>query len=266
MTDAPSDLTNGPSDLTDAIFGPIDQRIFGHMKPFQFKQFSIHQDRCAMKVGTDGVLLGAWASLNHQPASILDIGAGTGLIALQLAQRSLAETIDAIELDDDAYEQCVANFEASPWGDRLFCYHAGFDEFVDEMDEPYDLIVSNPPFYSEDVASGDKARDKARQNNSLPFGELVQGSAQLLTEKGIFAVIIPFKEEQRFSALAEKVGLFPIRITRVKGNPETDFKRSLMEFSFKNSEPQIDSLIIENDRHQYTEAYIKLTQAFYLKM
>ena len=113
------------------------------MKPFKFKEFSIHQDQCAMKVGTDGVLLGAWASLDKQPESILDIGAGTGLIALQLAQRSSAETIDAIELDNDAYEQCVANFEASPWGDRLFCYHAGFDEFVDEMDDSYDLIVSN---------------------------------------------------------------------------------------------------------------------------
>ena len=138
-------------------------------KPFQFKQFTVHQDRCAMKVGTDGVLLGAWTSLEHQPDSILDIGAGTGLIALQMAQRSPAELIDAIELDEAAYEQCVANFEASAWSDRLFCYHAGLDEFVDEIDDQYDLIVSNPPFYSENVSSGDASRDQARQNNSLPF-------------------------------------------------------------------------------------------------
>lgn len=219
-----------------------------------------------MKVGTDGVLLGAWASLDHQPDGILDIGAGTGLIALQLAQRSYAETIDAIELDDDAYEQCVANFEASRWADRLFCYHAGFDEFVDEMEDKYDLIVSNPPFYAEDVASGNTARDQARQSNSLPFGELIQGVAQLLTDKGIFSVIVPFKEEQGFVQLAQNVGLYPNRITRVKGNPETDFKRSLMEFSFQQNEPHMDTLIIEKERHQYTEAYIKLTQAFYLKM
>ncbi|MHA7865234.1 tRNA1(Val) (adenine(37)-N6)-methyltransferase [Flagellimonas marinaquae] len=236
------------------------------MKSFQFKQFSIQQDQCAMKVGTDGVLLGAWASLDHQPDSILDIGAGTGLIALQLAQRSSAEAIDAIELDDAAYEQCVANFEASPWADRLFCYHAGFDEFVDEMEDKYDLIVSNPPFYAEDVASGNTARDQARQSNSLPFGELIQGVAQFLTDKGIFSVIVPFKEEQGFVQLAQNVGLYPNRITRVKGNPETDFKRSLMEFSFQQNEPQMDTLIIEKERHQYTEAYIKLTQAFYLKM
>ena len=219
-----------------------------------------------MKVGTDGVLLGAWASLANQPESILDIGAGTGLIALQLAQRSSAETIDAIELDDAAYEQCVANFEASPWGDRLFCYHAGFDEFVGEMDDKYDLIVSNPPFYAEDVTSGDTSRDTARQNSSLPFDELLQGVPQFLTEKGTFAVIVPFKEEESFVELAKRVGLFPNRITRVKGNPDSDFKRSLMEFSFFDDQTNIDTLTIEKERHQYTEAYIKLTQAFYLKM
>lgn len=236
------------------------------MKPFVFKQFTIHQDQCAMKVGTDGVLLGAWTSLERRPNSILDIGAGTGLIALQLAQRSSAETIDAIELDDDAYEQCVANFEASPWADRLFCYHAGFDEFVDEMDETYDLIVSNPPFYSEDVTSGSESRDKARQSGSLPFEELVEGAAKLLNEDGIFTVIVPFKEESDFINLAKKEGLFPNRITRVKGNPNTNFKRSLMEFSFHAVEQDIDNLVIEEGRHQYTKEYIELTQAFYLKM
>ncbi len=219
-----------------------------------------------MKVGTDGVLLGAWTSLDKQPESILDIGAGTGLIALQLAQRSSAETIDAIELDDNAYEQCVANFEASPWADRLFCYHAGFDEFVDEMDDKYDLIVSNPPFYAEDVASADPSRDKARQNSSLPFHELVHGVSKFLTEDGIFAVIIPFKEEDTFVKFAQNVELYPNRITRVKGNPDTDFKRSLIELNFTQQEPTIDVLVIEKGRHQYTKEYIKLTQAFYLKM
>ena len=236
------------------------------MKPFKFKEFTIHQDQCAMKVGTDGVLLGAWASLDKQPESILDIGAGTGLIALQLAQRSSAEIIDAIELDDAAYEQCVANFEASSWADRLFCYHAGFDEFVDEIEDRYDLIVSNPPFYAEDVASSNQSRDKARQNSSLPFEELVQGASHFLNEDGIFAVIIPFKEEQNFTELAKNVGLFLNRITRVKGNPGTDFKRSLMEFTFHQNEPIIDALVIEEERHQYTKEYIDLTQAFYLKM
>ncbi len=124
------------------------------MKPFKFKQFTVEQDRCAMKIGTDGVLLGAWVSVNKNPFSILDIGAGTGIIALQLAQRCNAEMVDAIEIDENAYEQCVDNFENSPWGDSLFCYHASLEEFVDEIEDKYDLIISNPPFYSPPLRLG----------------------------------------------------------------------------------------------------------------
>ncbi|MCL4164395.1 UNVERIFIED_CONTAM: hypothetical protein GTU68_014527, partial [Idotea baltica] len=115
-----------------------------------------------MKVGTDGVLLGAWTNISKTPKSILDIGAGTGLLSLMLAQRSLAENIEALEIEEAAYEQCVENFEASVWADRLFCYHAGLDEFVDEIEDPYDLIISNPPFYAENVTSGNESRDTAR--------------------------------------------------------------------------------------------------------
>ncbi|KQC30212.1 tRNA1(Val) (adenine(37)-N6)-methyltransferase [Flagellimonas eckloniae] len=236
------------------------------MKPFQFKEFTISQDRCAMQIGTDGVLLGAWTSLVSEPDSILDIGSGTGIIALQLAQRSNAEVIDAIELDENAYEQCVENFEATPWADRLFCYHAGLDEFTDEIEDTYDLIVSNPPFYAEKVTSGDSSRDKARQTSSLPFHELLEGVSKLLSETGIFSVILPFKEESNFVALAQKQGLFPNRITRVKGNPSTEVKRSLLEFSFSSEHVKTNELIIELERHQYTDEYINLTKAFYLKM
>ena len=219
-----------------------------------------------MKIGTDGVLLGAWTSLENNPHSILDIGAGTGLIALMLAQRSGAETIDAIEIDEDAYEQSVENFEASPWGDRLFSYHAGLDEFVDEIEDQYDLIVSNPPFYSEAVSSGNVSRDMARQNQSLPFDELLSAVSKLLSPTGIFATIIPFKEEKSFIKLAALMGLYPERITHLKGNPSSDIKRSLIEFSFVQKEILEDSLIIEFERHQYTDAYIELTRDFYLKM
>ncbi len=117
-------------------------------KPFHFKQFTIQQDKTAMKVGTDGVLLGAWVKIETEVCSILDVGSGTGLIALMLAQRSNAEVIDAVELNADAYIQTVENFEASDWGDRLFCYHASLQEFADEIDDKYDLIISNPPFYT----------------------------------------------------------------------------------------------------------------------
>lgn len=219
-----------------------------------------------MKVGTDGVLLGAWASLAHHPLSILDIGAGTGIIALQMAQRSSAEIIDAIEVDEDAFEQCVANFEASPWADRLFCYHAGLDEFMEEIDEVYDLIVSNPPFYSEEVSSGDVSRDNARQNQALPFDELLKAVSVLLSEGGSFATIIPFKEEADFMELAKINGLFARRATYVKGNPNSKTKRVLLEFSFEEVFPKNEELIIEKERHEYTEEYIALTKDFYLKM
>lgn len=235
-------------------------------KPFHFKQFTIHQDRCAMKVGTDGVLLGAWTSLDNHPNAILDIGTGTGLIALQMGQRSQAETIDAVELDSDAFEQSVENFEASPWADRLFCYHASFQEFHEEIDEQYDLIITNPPFYMEGVSSGNRSRDISRQSRSLPFEELLKGISKLLSPAGSFATIIPYIARQNFVSLAKAKGLFVNRATHLRGNANTDFKRSLLQFSRKEIPPQIDTLAIETNRHQYTTAYIELTKDFYFKM
>ena len=234
---------------------------------FKFKQFTINQDRCAMKVGTDGVLLGAWVPIDNRPFSVLDIGAGTGLIALMLAQRSSAEQIDALEIDEEAYEQAVDNFENSPWGDRLFCYHAGLDEFMEEPEDEYDLIVSNPPFYSEDYKSNDEQRDLARFQDALPFEDLVEAADLLLSENGVFAVIIPFSEEERFVALAKEFELYPIKITRVKGTPTAIIKRSLLAFSRnEGAKVIVDELIIEVARHDYTEDYVKLTKEFYLKM
>ncbi|MCF6348724.1 MAG: methyltransferase [Flavobacteriaceae bacterium] len=244
-------------------------------KPFSFKQFTIHQDKCAMKVGTDGVLLGAWTSIKNNPNSILDIGTGTGLIALQLAQQSDALTIDAIEIDDNAFEQAIENFENSNWGDRLFCYHASLQEFTQEIDEQYDLIVSNPPFYTPTLSSTSlpkgekaisKARKKARFYDSLPFESLIYSVSKLLSKNGIFSVIIPFKEEEKFITVAKKYLLFPNRICRVKGNLHSEIKRSLLEFSFRKNEIKIENLIIEIERHHYTKEYIALVKGFYLKM
>ncbi|MGB5387541.1 MAG: methyltransferase [Eudoraea sp.] len=235
-------------------------------KPFKFKQFTIYQDRCAMKIGTDGVLLGAWTNISNSPESVLDIGAGTGIIGLMLAQRCYANTIDAIEIDEEAFEQCVENFEASPWSDRLFCYHASLDEFLDEIDDKYDLIISNPPFYSEQVTSGNIARDQARQNSSLPFNLLLKGVSELLSKNGSFAIVVPFKEEKSLLQQALKFELYPVRLLRVKGHPDSEVKRSLIEFHFKKTEVLTNELIIEKSRHEFTEDYINLTKDFYLKM
>ncbi|QKJ61682.1 tRNA1(Val) (adenine(37)-N6)-methyltransferase [Flavobacterium sp. M31R6] len=237
------------------------------MSKFQFKQFSLQQDRCAMKIGTDSVLLGAWTPIENNPFSILDIGTGTGIIALMLAQRSYAEQIDALEIDENAYEQAVDNFENSPWGDRLFCFHAGVDEFVEEPEDEYDLIVSNPPFYTEDYKTENPQRDLARFSDALPFEDLIEAAALLLSENGIFSVIIPFKEEENFIAIAKEYELHPIKITRVRGNLTSDIKRSLLAFSRNESDTILtDELIIETGRHIYTPEYIELTKDFYLKM
>ncbi|WP_299243301.1 methyltransferase [uncultured Aquimarina sp.] len=235
-------------------------------KPFQFKQFTIHQDRCAMKIGTDGVLLGSWVPVSDDVNSILDIGTGTGVIALMMAQRSYVETIDAIEIDDDAYEQAVENFESSDWGDRLFCYHASFQEFFQEIDDEYDLLISNPPFYTDDYKTTDKSRDAARFEDALPFEHLFVGVSHLLSEKGKFGVILPYKEEKNVIDIAKQVGLHPQKITRVKGTPSSVVKRSMMLFGFDQFDFEPEELIIEKARHQYTKEYIELTKQFYLKM
>lgn len=238
------------------------------MKPFRFKQFSVQQDKCAMKIGTDGVLLGAWAHPKNA-FSILDIGSGTGIISLQMAQKSYAEVIDAIELDANAFEQTVENFEQSDWGDRLFCYHASLQEFSKEMqDEEYDFIISNPPFYNSTFKSEEVSEERAlaRHTESLSFDVLLNATANLLSKLGECAFIIPYEREEEFLALAHKVNLFPNRITRVKGSQEASIKRSLLQLSFKSTTPKISELIIEIERHIYTPAYIDIVKDFYLKM
>lgn len=222
-----------------------------------------------MKVGTDAVLLGAWVSDFNFSETILDVGAGSGVISLMMAQRFDAMTIDAVEIDEQAYEQCVENFENSDWGDRLFCYNASFEEFANELEEEeeqYDLIISNPPFYNDTFETEDASRNKARFTSSLSFNNLISGVAKLLSEKGFFSVIIPYKEEKSFIAVAAEKQLHLVKVCRVRGNVTSEIKRSLMTFSFEREELEEEELIIEIERHRYTEEYINLTKNFYIKM
>ena len=235
-------------------------------KHFQFKQFIIQQNKTAMKVGTDGVLLGSWAKISVKAERILDIGTGTGLISLMMAQRSSAKVIDAVELNTAAYQQAVENFKASNWSERLFCYHSSFQQFSNEIKGNYDLIISNPPFYISTQKTVLEDRAMARHSNHLPFSELLLGVAKLLNKKGSCAFIIPFSEQGNFIVLAEKKGLFPFQITHVKGNNESPIKRSLLQFSFGKNEILKKELAIEHSRHTYTKHYIELVKDFYLKM
>lgn len=219
-----------------------------------------------MKVGTDGVLLGAWTQISETVGSILDIGTGTGLIALQLAQRCDSEIIDALEIEPSAFEQAVENFESSPWSDRLFCYHASLQEFRVEIDDKYDLIVCNPPFYNNSFRAQGEQRNLARQAEMLDFEELLLGVASLLTQHGTCAFIIPFDQEQIFTELGLQHGLHAFRITRVKGSPERPVKRSLIQMQRHKADIDISNLTIETSRHNYTQDYIDLVKDFYLKM
>ncbi|QMU66729.1 MAG: methyltransferase [Flavobacteriaceae bacterium] len=220
-----------------------------------------------MKVGTDGVLLGAWCSIDHSPKTILDIGSGTGVITLMLAQRCSNAIVNAVEIDKKAYQQSVENFKRSNWSHRLFCYHSAFQDFTQKMvKEAYDLIISNPPFYSDAYETKDTARNKARFTSSLSFRELITRATNLLSATGKFAVILPYKEEQRFIASALENKLFPNKVCSVKGTPYSRTKRSLLEFSFGKKEIIEEQLIIETARHQYTQKYMELTKGFYLKL
>ncbi|AOW20526.1 tRNA1(Val) (adenine(37)-N6)-methyltransferase [Urechidicola croceus] len=236
-------------------------------KEFKFKQFTVSQDKCAMKIGTDGVLLGAWVQLNN-PFSILDIGTGTGVISLQLAQRSNAEVIDALEIESNAFEQAVENFERSDWGDRLFCYHASLQEFVEEIDDDYDLIIANPPFYTSTFKVNDiqKNRAIARHSEYLTYELLLNSTSKLLSSTGSCAFIIPFDEEDNFLKIASENKLYPNRITRVKGTSQSPIKRSLIQLSFETKNKEYSELIIEIERHLYTPEYLDLVKDFYLKM
>ncbi len=231
------------------------------MSVFRFKKFNITQAKSAMKVGTDGVLLGSWVYSN-QSNNILDVGCGTGLISLMLAQRNLKSTITGIEIDKTASKEAQFNINNSPWRQRICIINTSLQEFKTKI--KYDLIVSNPPFFP-----SNKSKDRrtiARHTNSLSFKELIQNSVELLAETGILAVIIPKDYEVDFCEIAKSCKLFCLRICYVKGNEKSEVKRVLIEFTFGMHKIQEEHLIIERSRHEYTDAYINLCQDFYLNM
>ena len=231
-------------------------------KPFKFKQFSIFQDKTAMKVGTDGVLLGAWADCLGK--DILDIGTGTGLISMMLAQRFPQSQIDAIEIDENAYYQAKENFENAPFHNRLSIYFTSLQAY--ETDKKYDLIVSNPPFFTVNDLNEFDARKQARQEETLTFSDLLKKTALLLNKDGLASFIIPYDRMLEFCEIAAENALKVSKTTQIKGNETSPVKRVLLEFSFQEKERKENLLTIEVERHRYTEDYINLTKDFYLKM
>lgn len=231
---------------------------------FQFKQFTIEQDKCAMKVGTDAVLLGAWTDCK-KAERILDIGAGSAVISLMLAQRSEA-SIDAIEIDKASCEQAEENVSNSKWSDRINVIHSSLQNYLLSNPEKYDLIVSNPPYFVASSKAPDQKRSTARHTDTLPFSDLLHGVDLLLKEDGKFCTILPVKEAINLKALAENYHLFLTHLTRVRGRADKDSeKRWLMQFERSAGELKEDSIAIEKgERHDYTEQYKELTKDYYL--
>lgn len=230
---------------------------------FNFKRFTINQDRCAMKVGTDGVLLGAWAMVGNEECSILDIGTGSGVVALIVAQRNENAIIDAIDIDAEAVEQAADNFELSPWGNRLSAQCSPLQEY--NPSKKYKYIISNPPYFINSLKA-DGGRAVARHTDTLSYDDLIEGVLRLLDENGVFTAIFPYVESNIFVALAASKGLFCNKRLEVKGAANKSVKRVLLCLSRNRIEDlPIDTLIIENgERHIYTPKYIELTKDFYL--
>jgi tRNA1Val (adenine37-N6)-methyltransferase len=248
---------------------------------FQFKQFFVKHDKCAMKVGTDGVLLGAWTPTNpltiNPLTRILDIGTGSGLIALMLAQRCPEAQIDAIDIDPDAVAQARENFTSSPWSARLHVSQCALQEWSNNIKREasnnikqptYDLIVSNPPYFTASLKNPDAARCTARHNDTLPFSVLIAESAKLLAPDGTLALIVPTEAEHELQALAEAQGLCCTHRCYVHPKPDRPAKRVLIAWQRPLASAihggSTDHLTLEDDHGARSIAYQHLTRDFYL--
>ena len=228
---------------------------------FSFKQFAIRQERCAMKVGTDGVLLGAWAPECIAGGRILDIGTGTGVMAIMAAQRNPSARIVGVEIDEMSALQARENAEASPWADRVEIVNADIRSY--EAAAPFDLVISNPPYFVDSLKSPDSGRTTARHTVSLDFGELMSAVERLLAPDGLFAVIVPAEAASRVVASGR---LALRRRCDVRSKPSAGPIRTMMEFAAGYcGAPEFSELTIGDGKGGYTAEYVALTRDFYLK-
>jgi tRNA1Val (adenine37-N6)-methyltransferase len=230
---------------------------------FEFKRFTVFHERCAMKVGTDGTLAGAWTRLRDNDV-VLDVGAGSGLVSLMLAQRNGSVYITPIEIDEQAAGQATGNMMASPFGNIAECRNISFQEFAGETTCRYDLIVSNPPFFSASLKSPDRQRSMARHDDLLPVEDFIRLSAGLLSPQGRISFIFPFSEKEELLSLSAKNNLHVSRLTDVIPVAGSSPKRVLMELSATACETVSDELIIETERGVYSPEFTALVRNFYL--
>lgn len=231
---------------------------------FRFKQFAIRQTHAAMKVGTDGAMLGAWVDLSNAK-TILDIGTGTGIIAMMLAQRSSLSLIDAIEVDEQAVIDAEFNFRNCPWPDRINLIHSSLQSF--DTVTKYDLIVSNPPFFENSLKSSSHQKKTARHTDSLHYTEILRFAKNNLAKKGKVALVLPVENAEKCIEYAEENNLFLSRVCKVKPIPHKQYHRFLFVLSKEKTELIEEELVIETGkRHDYTDQYIEMCKSFYTIM
>ena len=228
---------------------------------FQFQQFRVHQDRCAMKISTDAVLLGALAE-TISPTSILDVGTGTGVISLMLAQRFQEARITAVELDEDAAEQATENFLESPFSTRLRVVKLRFQDFSE--DQRLDLIVSNPPYFLDHLKSKDTKRNQALHTDALSFKELLEKAVKLLKKDGQIWIILPPRQMSDFYQKAGILGLYPKKSIWIRDMPQKPIIREIVGFSFENEAPLQMEIHLKNTDGSFSDAYSSLIAGFLL--
>jgi tRNA1Val (adenine37-N6)-methyltransferase len=230
---------------------------------FSFKQFTIKQERSAFRVGTDGVLLGACADVSGK-TRILDIGTGTGLIALMLAQRCDAQIV-AIEPDYDSFIQASGNVRRSKWMSRIKVENCTLQNYA-SGNKRFDMIVTNPPYFTGSLKNPDPAKSNARHNESLTHSDILTGACRLLDESGLLQLILPYDEGNIFIAEAQEYGFFCNSILKIRPLSSSEIRRLVLGFSRKRIKPSESLLTIEKGkRHDFTEEYINLTSDFYLR-
>lgn len=231
---------------------------------FSFKQFTVYHDKCAMKVGIDGVLLGSWADVS-EAKQILDIGTGTGLIALMIAQRNNEALVDAIDIDAGAVLQATENVRNSPWSERIRLYEVALQNFDNVA--KYDLIVSNPPYFVNSTKAPEEDRTTARHTDSLAHEELILNSKKHLLPSGKLCIILPVNEGLQCVEFAAGTGLYCSKQVTVFPKPGAAAKRLLLEFTLRNVPTEYSDLTIESEhRHHYSPEFTQLAKEFYLKL
>jgi len=237
---------------------------------FQFKQFTVHQEHCAMKVCTDACLFGAWAvnRIKNSASKIkncLDIGTGTGLLSLMLAQKCNA-IIDSVEIDDAAAQQAGENFEASPWKERITLHYGPVQQFNPSIHPPYNFIISNPPFFENDLKSDDSKRNIALHSEALSLKELLESIQVLLQKEGKFAVLLPYHRSASFEQLAGSKGFYLEEKVAVKQTPEYNYFRSMLYFGYTSFITEEKEMVIQTKKGGYTKDFVGLLKDYYLHL